>query len=302
MRAFTRCASLTGTAEKTYDGSSAATLTASNYQLSGMVAGDSVGLNAPTSASYDSKNVGTNKGVSVSGLALTGADTGNYVLASSSISGNIGTIDAATLTASLTGRVEKVSDGTTAATLTPANYQLSGAIDGDSVGLNNPTGGSYDTSSPGTNKLVTVSGLTLTGTDSGNYILAADTVSASIGVITDVTNVVIDNGVIADLIGRPFFPTQPPPPLILTPINGGIGNDATSATGAADDDFALSNMVADTLGNSLSGEAGSVRSSTVVLIEGLLRQFEPPPGALAPHAVPPFGQIYSSWGNEAFWQ
>jgi hypothetical protein len=249
----------------------------------------------------------------VSGLALTGADAGNYVLASGTIAANIGTIDAATVTASLTGTVQKTFDGTTAATLTPANYQLSGALNGDNVGLNNPASGSYDTSSAGTNKTVTVSGVALTGADSVNYALATDTISAAIGVITNpVANVVIDNGVIANLISAPIIGTAPPPPVVvIAPVNAVAGNpsdatsatsDATSSTSAADDDVARSNMVADTLGTSLNGEAGSVRSSTVVLIEGLLRQFEPPPGGLTPHAIPPFGQTYSSWGNEAFWQ
>jgi hypothetical protein len=72
--------------------------------------------------------------VSVSGVALTGVDKNNYTLASSSLSGNIGIIDAAQLVASLTGTVEKTYDGTTAATLTASNYLLSGAVAGDSVG------------------------------------------------------------------------------------------------------------------------------------------------------------------------
>jgi len=45
-----------------------------------------------------------------------------------------------------------------------------------------------------------------------------------------------------------------------------------------------------------------VPSFTNVLIQGLLRQFNPPPGAARARAVPPVDQIYSSWGNEAFWQ
>src|SRR5262249_41669329 len=151
-------------------------------------------------------------------------------------------------------------DGTTAATLVPANYQLSSAVAGDSVALNNPASGSYDTNAVAVNKLVTASGLALTGADSANYVLASETVSAAIGVIT---NAPIDSGTLADLINRPFVPVQPPPPPII--INVGVDNtsDATSATGT-DDDFAQSNMLADTLGNSLSGEAGSIRSSTIV--------------------------------------
>jgi hypothetical protein len=227
-------------------------------------------------------------------------DSLNYTLASNTISGPIGIITAAQLTASLTGTVEKTFDGTASATLIPANYQLSPSVGGDDVGLNNPTSGTYDNSSAGTNKVVTVSGLALTGADSANYALASDTISAAIGIITTPA---IDNGIIANLISPPIIPGGGLPPPTFTPVNMGVDNssDATSSTGS-DDDFARSNMVADTLGNSLSGEAGAVRSSTVVLIEGLLRQFEPPPGGLTSHAVPPFGQIYSSWGNEAFWQ
>jgi hypothetical protein len=130
-------------------------------------------LNNPTSGSYDTKNVGINKTVSVSGVALTGVDKNNYTLASSSLSGNIGIIDAAQLVASLTGTVEKTYDGTTAATLTASNYLLSGAVAGDSVGLNNPTNGTYDTKNVGINKTVSVNGVALTGVDKNNYTLAS---------------------------------------------------------------------------------------------------------------------------------
>jgi len=61
-----------------------------------------VTLNDPSAGSYNSKNVGVGKTVSVSGLALSGSGSGNYVLASSVASGTIGTITAATVTASLT--------------------------------------------------------------------------------------------------------------------------------------------------------------------------------------------------------
>jgi hypothetical protein len=54
-------------------------------------------LNDPTTGAYASKNVGGGLGVSVSGLALTGAASRDYVLASTSVSGNIGTITSATL-------------------------------------------------------------------------------------------------------------------------------------------------------------------------------------------------------------
>jgi hypothetical protein len=78
-------------------------------------------------------------------------------------------------------------------------------------------------------------------------------------------------------------------------------SDATSAT-ASGEAPAPATAVANNVGKSLSGAPGSVPSWTNVLIEGLLRQLEPPPGAVRPRAVPPVDQIYSSWGNEAFWQ
>src|SRR5207247_2520955 len=91
-------ASLTGVVAKVYDGTRAATLAPANYQLTGVVAGDAVALNDPASGLYDTKDVGTAKTVTVTGLALTGADAGNYALAADTISGPVGRIDARVLT------------------------------------------------------------------------------------------------------------------------------------------------------------------------------------------------------------
>jgi hypothetical protein len=169
-------ASLTGVVEKTYDGTTAATLAPANYALVGAVGADQVGLNDPASGSYDSKDVGASKVVSVAGLALVGADAGDYALALASIAGTVGQVDAKVLTASLTGVVEKTYDGSTAATLAPANYSLVGAVSGDDVHLT--VGGataSFDTKDVGTNKPVTVDGLALAGGDAGSYAIAQPT-------------------------------------------------------------------------------------------------------------------------------
>jgi hypothetical protein len=173
---------LTGTVQKTYDGGTGATLGSSNYLLSGMISGDSVSLNDPTSGTYDTKNAGTGKAVNVTGLALSGADAGNYAV-SASVSGAVGTINPKTLSASLTGTVEKTFDGTTAATLTGANYLLAGQVSGDSVNLNDPTSGIYDTASPGSGKTVTVNGLQLQGSDASNYTVNSQAFGP-VGVIT----------------------------------------------------------------------------------------------------------------------
>ena len=179
----TLTAGLTGTVTKTYDATTAATLAAGNYTLTSAVNGDVITLNNPTSGTFDTKNVGTGKTVSVTGLTISGTKAGDYVLASTSTSGAVGTITAATLTAGLTGTVTKTYDGTTTATLAAANYGLSGVVGGDAVTLSNPTSGSYDTKNVGTGKTVSVAGLTLGGAGAGNYVLASGSITGAVGAI-----------------------------------------------------------------------------------------------------------------------
>ena len=173
---------LAGTVGKTYDGTTSATLSAANYELSGVIGGDSVSLNEPTSGAYATKNAGSAIDVTVSGLALTGAAAGDYTVARSA-SADIGNIDPKALTASLIGAVSKVYDGSTTATLTSSNYQLSGVISGDAVSLNDPTTGAYATSQVGTGIKVTATGLALSGAAAGDYTVNG-AASAPIGVIT----------------------------------------------------------------------------------------------------------------------
>jgi filamentous hemagglutinin family protein len=179
---------LGGTVEKTYDGTTSATLSASNYGLSGVIEGDTVALNDPTAGAYGSKNAGSGIAVTVSGLALSGAEAADYTVASSA-SANIGKIDPKALTASLIGTVTKLYDGTTTAVLTASNYQLTGVISGDSVTLNDPTTGAYATSQAGTGIMVTATGLALSGAGASNYTVNG-AASAPIGVITAAAPVV----------------------------------------------------------------------------------------------------------------
>ena len=283
---------LTGTVRKTYDGTAAATLTASNTSLSGLVAGDSVTLTS-TAAVYGDKNAGTGKIVTASGLALSGAGSGNYGLASSAVSAAIGIIDPAGVTAFLTGTVQKTFDGTTAATLNASNYNLTGIVSGDSAALNNPVAGLYDSKTAGTGKTVTAGGLALLGADSGNYILTSSTISGVVGIITSAPIDLLGNSFTSNGVST-FSGPAPPRGAGSAPAQG--ASDATSATGA-DGDSAQSDSAAFSLGNSLGG----AQSSSAVLLDGLLRQVTPSPGGPT-RGVPPYGQIFSSWGNEAFWQ
>ena len=173
-------ASLTGVIDKTYDGTTAATLGSGNYQLAGVIAGDTVGLTAASGA-YDTKNVGTGKAVTFTGLSLTGADALDYTVYPV-VSGAVGQIDPLALGLSVSGVIEKTYDGTTAATLGDNNYTLTGVISGDSVTLIDPTGATYATKDAGTGKVVNFTGLSLSGPDAGNYTVATSA-SAPIGII-----------------------------------------------------------------------------------------------------------------------
>ena len=187
---LTLSASLVGNVTKTYDGTNAANLAAGNYHLGGtVIAGDNIGLNDPTSGTYNDANAGTGKLVTVTGVSLTNNPYGDYVLASSTISASIGVINPKVLTASLVGPISKTYDGTTTAYLTATNYGLSGIVSVDigNVGLSNPTTGTYATagSSKATtnNIVVTVKGLALVGSAAHNYVLASTTITGALGTI-----------------------------------------------------------------------------------------------------------------------
>jgi hypothetical protein len=189
--------------------------------------------------------------------------------------------------------VQKIFDGTTSAVLIPANYNLSGALAGDDVSLSNPATANYDTKYLGTGKTVSVSGLTLVGSDSGNYVLISSDAGADIGIIsaTLITNA-IGNSYTSGAAGTASPGSAP---------KGGSqpGSDATSDTGPGGGDSVQSDSTAAQIGKSLGGSA---QHSSSVLIDGLLRQFSASSGNMNPRGVPPYGQVYSSWGNEAFWQ
>ena len=93
------------------------------------------------------------------------------------------------ITPTLTGTVAKVYDGTNIATLTGANYLATGAIDGDTVTLNNPSAGTYDNRNVGTSKPVAVSGISIASATNGaatvyGYQLASTSATGTVGTIT----------------------------------------------------------------------------------------------------------------------
>src|SRR5207249_1322126 len=153
---------------KVYDGTTTATLNLGSAALVGVVSGDTVTLNTASAAgTFANANVGTGKTVAVSGLALSGADAGNYSLTQPTTTANITT---KALTVSGITANNKVYDGTTNATLNVASAALVGVASGDDVTLTTTNAaGAFANANVGTAKSVTVSGLTLTGADAVNY-------------------------------------------------------------------------------------------------------------------------------------
>src|SRR5205823_3317648 len=113
------------------------------------------------SATFADKNVGTAKVVSVSGIAISGVDAGNY--AANATASATADITARALHISATG-VNKVYDSTTAATVTLSDNRVSGDAFTDSYAT-----ASFADKNVGTTKTVSVSGISILGTDAGNY-------------------------------------------------------------------------------------------------------------------------------------
>ncbi len=170
-------ASLRGEVEKLYDGNTTATLTNANFKVSGKVSGDEVIFAG--SGSYDNKNVDNGKSVTVPTYTLDGADAGNYYV-QGSIDGSVsGKITARPLTASVTA-ANKVYDGTTAATIS-GGITLGNFIAGDDISASYSSGAFAD-KNVDNNKTVTLSGITLSGADAGNYSLTANSITSSAGI------------------------------------------------------------------------------------------------------------------------
>jgi len=163
---------------KVYDGTVAATLHRDAATLQGLLSGDLVTLDvAGATAAFGSKNVGTGITVTVTGLALAGPAAANYTLIQPTATADI---TAKPLTVTLTAS-NKTYDGTVAATITGTT--LNGTFNGDAVTLRDGTA-TFSDKNVGVGKIVTDTGLTLAGSDAGNYTLANTTASTSANITT----------------------------------------------------------------------------------------------------------------------
>jgi alpha-tubulin suppressor-like RCC1 family protein len=143
---------------KVYDASTAATI--SGRSLSGVLDSDQVSY-VGGSATFADKNLATGKTVTATGLSLSGADAGNYTVNATATT--TADITPRVLTISATG-IDKVYDGTTAATVTLSDNRVAGDV--FTAGYSSAT---FSDRNVGSGKTVTVSGLSLSGADASNY-------------------------------------------------------------------------------------------------------------------------------------
>ncbi|MBH0178409.1 MAG: LEPR-XLL domain-containing protein [Nitrospira sp.] len=177
--------SITGSftvSNKVYDGTTSATIV--SRSLNGVLVGDVVNLTGG-SATFDTENVGTGKTVTGTGFSFGGADKDNYVLVPATLT-TTANITARALTVTATG-VNKVYDGGTTATVTLSDNRLSGDVFTASY-----TTATFADKNVGTGKTVSVSGISISGTDAGNYTF--NTTASTTANITPATASIVVNG------------------------------------------------------------------------------------------------------------
>jgi len=125
-------------------------------------------------AQFNNRHVGVNKPVTVLGVALGGADAGNYTV--SQPAGLRADITPASLTVTGAVAYNKTFDHSTAATVNFAFATVVGVLGADDVTLD-PSAytAAFDTEDVGAGKPVTVTGLAIVGADIGNYTLTQPT-------------------------------------------------------------------------------------------------------------------------------
>ncbi|MBB5369149.1 MULTISPECIES: YDG domain-containing protein [unclassified Janthinobacterium] len=265
-----------GVNNKTYDGLTTATLTGA-ATFDGMMKGDS--LTVAGSGAFSDKNAGTNKAVAASGITLTGTDAGNYILANNASSGTADIGKATINSVTSVGVNNKTYDGLTTATLTGA-ATFDGMLKGDSLTV--AGSGAFSDKNAGTGKAVAASGITLTGTDAGNYILSnnkssgtADIGKATINSVTSVgvNNKTYDGLTTATLTGAGTFDGMMKGDS-LTVAGSGAFSDKNAGTGktVAASNITLSGADAGNyiLANNASSGTADISKATINSVGGIL--------------------------------
>ncbi|NBV86130.1 MAG: filamentous hemagglutinin, partial [Verrucomicrobia bacterium] len=165
--------------DKVYDGSPSV-LISGTATLVGGVSGDPVSLvTSGAVAIMADANIGASKPVAVSGYSLAGLSSTNYSLIQPG--SLVATVTQKPLTIGGLFAVSRNYNGSTVAALTGTPF-LIGVVDGDDVVLSGAgVSAFFGGPNAGSSKPVTVTGYTLSGVSSGNYIL-----SQPLGITADI--------------------------------------------------------------------------------------------------------------------
>ncbi|MBT8548695.1 S-layer family protein, partial [Polynucleobacter paneuropaeus] len=156
----------TSSQTKVYDGTNA--IVAKTLAATNSVSGDN--LSIVGSGSYSTATVGSGLSYTLSSVAISGADAGNYSF-SGQVTGTNSAITPATLTVTGTTVANKAYDGSNTATLTGT---LSGVVSTDAANVTLVPAGTFSQSSVGNNLVVTAAD-TLTGSAAMNYTITQPT-------------------------------------------------------------------------------------------------------------------------------
>ena len=154
--------SISGTVTKVYNGTTDVPAGHGlSIALKDVIDGESVSATA-VSYVYGDANVGQNKTITATGITLTGADAGNYVLSTTEVSGSVGAITLKKVTITADDKTAKRGEDMPVLT-----YTANGFIGGDTMTLEPELSCDADMTVAGTYEII-VSG----GSASSNYTLA----------------------------------------------------------------------------------------------------------------------------------
>ena len=190
-------ATVSGSATKTYDGTTTAPIGSLALSQTGAIDGDTVTLSAITSATYDNKNVGTGKTVTVSGVAIASQVNGvkpvyGYDMASTTATGAVGTINQRAITVTAATDT-KTYDATTSSVGAPT-ITTGSIVSGDSAVFSQ----TFNNKNAGTGKTLTATGTVTDGNGGNNY--AVSYVTNNTGVINQlgITGAITANNKVYD--------------------------------------------------------------------------------------------------------
>ena len=162
-------------ADKTYDGTTTATIASRSLSLVGTVGADVVGLEL--TVTFATRDAGGDQTVSIAAASsLSGAQAGNYTLSLVGAPTATARINPLALSVANANALTRVYDATTTVTITGATLQ--GVITGDAVTLTGATSGTSSSADVGTHAVTTT--MALDGTHAGNYTITQPTLNLTI--------------------------------------------------------------------------------------------------------------------------